>query len=61
MSSRLSLPSRALGTSRARPPAAAPHAQFPYGIGPKDEEFAVEGDVRRFSFIRYQDVAAVVG
>ena len=35
--------------------------QFPYGIGPKDEEFTVEGEVRRFSFIRYQDVAAVIG
>ena len=44
-------------TRAARPPT----PQFPYGIGPKDEEFAVEGDVRRFSFIRYQDVAAVVG
>jgi hypothetical protein len=36
------------------------HPQFPYGIGPKDEEFGVDGEVRRFSFIRYQDVAAVV-
>jgi len=36
------------------------YCKFPWGIGPKDEQFGEEGEVRRFSFLRYQDIAAVV-
>lgn len=36
------------------------YLKFPWGIGPKDEQSGEEGTIRRFSFIRYQDVAAVV-
>ena len=35
--------------------------KFPWGIGPRDEEYTDEtGKLRRFSYIRYQDVASVV-
>ena len=36
------------------------YCKNPWGIGPKDEQFGEEGDVRRFSFLRYEDIAAVV-
>lgn len=36
------------------------YLKFPWGIGPRDEQSGEEGNLRRFSFIRYQDVAAVV-
>lgn len=36
------------------------YLKWPWGIGPKDEQSGDEGNVRRFSFIRYQDVCAVV-
>lgn len=36
------------------------YCKHPWGIGPKDEQFGEEGEVRRFSFLRYQDIAAVV-
>eukprot|EP00630_Chrysocystis_fragilis_P006628 CAMPEP_0197386930 /NCGR_PEP_ID=MMETSP1165-20131217/197_1 /TAXON_ID=284809 /ORGANISM="Chrysocystis fragilis, Strain CCMP3189" /LENGTH=150 /DNA_ID=CAMNT_0042912207 /DNA_START=18 /DNA_END=470 /DNA_ORIENTATION=+ len=36
------------------------YLKFPWGIGPRDEQCGEEGTIRRFSFIRYQDVAAVV-
>ena len=36
------------------------YCKFPWGIGPKDEQFGEDGEVRRFSFLRYQDIAAVV-
>lgn len=42
------------------------YLKFPWGIGPRDEQCGGggggddEGKIRRFSFIRYQDVAAVV-
>ena len=33
--------------------------KFPWGIGPRDEEYTDEtGKLRKFSYIRYQDVAA---
>ena len=35
--------------------------KHPWGIGPRDEEYTDEtGVLRRFSYIRYQDVAGVV-
>lgn len=36
------------------------YCKFPWGIGPKDEQFGEEGEVRRFSFLRYGDIAGVV-
>lgn len=36
------------------------YLKFPWGIGPRDEQSGEDGNLRRFSFIRYQDVAAVV-
>ncbi|KAJ1448339.1 hypothetical protein M885DRAFT_539491 [Pelagophyceae sp. CCMP2097] len=36
------------------------YVKFPWGIGPKDEEIGEEGSTRRFSFLRYSDIAAVV-
>jgi co-chaperonin GroES (HSP10) len=36
------------------------YCKHPWGIGPKDEEFGEDGEERRFSFLRYTDIAAVV-
>ena len=36
------------------------YCKHPWGIGPKDEEFGEDGEERRFSFIRYTDLAGVV-
>mmetsp|Transcript_2321 Transcript_2321/g.3039 ORF Transcript_2321/g.3039 Transcript_2321/m.3039 type:complete len:150 (+) Transcript_2321:2-451(+) len=36
------------------------YTKFPWGIGPKDEQCGEDGNIRRFSFIRYQDIAAVL-
>ncbi|KAJ8612147.1 hypothetical protein CTAYLR_002464 [Chrysophaeum taylorii] len=37
------------------------YLKYPWGIGPRDEQTGGGDDeIRRFSFIRYQDVAAVV-
>ena len=36
------------------------YCKHPWGIGPKDEEFGEDGQERRFSFLRYTDIAGVV-
>jgi co-chaperonin GroES (HSP10) len=36
------------------------YCKHPWGIGPKDEEFGEDGQERRFSFLRYADIAGVV-
>ena len=36
------------------------YCKFPWGIGPKDEQFGEDGQERRFSFLRYADIAGVV-
>ena len=36
------------------------YCKHPWGIGPKDEQFGQDGEERRFSFLRYADIAGVV-
>ena len=36
------------------------YCKHPWGIGPKDEEFGEDGEERRFSFLRYTDIAGGV-